>query len=113
MMMAAQPTYNLECYFSAGLTAPDTEQAQDVLDDQFPDLSGPDVDLGPEAEMAINNIMLELAQDSYPFNDQFEPADFNVESNGLFFEPNGANSFDSFDMSAAVFTYVDSSSFEL
>lgn len=112
--MAAQPTDSLGCFFIDGLTASDTEQAKVVLDDKFLDFSGPEVDLGPEAEMAINNIILDTAQDSYPCNDQFEPEDFAVEENGLFFEPNGANSFDSFDsfnMSAANFNGVDFSSF--
>lgn len=111
MTMAAQPTDGLGSYFGAGVAAPDTEQAQVVLDDPFHDFAAPEADLGPVAEMAINNIMLDMSQDSYPYNDQFEPEDFAMKENGLFFDPNGANSFDSFDMSTINFTVADPSSF--
>nr|AVA29525.1 mating type protein MAT1-1 [Venturia inaequalis] len=112
MMMAAQPTDGMECHSSAGLTATDTEQAQAVLDDQVLDFSAPKVDMGPVAEMVINNMLLEMSQDTYPYNDQFEPEDFATEENGLFYEPNGANSFDSFDMSSSNFVAANFSSLE-
>nr|QIA15783.1 mating type protein MAT1-1 [Venturia carpophila] len=111
MMMAAQPTEAFDCNFSAGVPVSDSEQAQLVFDDQSLDFSGPQVDLGPEAEMAINEIIFGAAQDSYPFNDQFEPEDFATKENGLLFEPNGANSFQSFDMSTINFSGADFSSF--
>ncbi|QDS68478.1 hypothetical protein FKW77_010845 [Venturia effusa] len=111
MMMAAQPTDGLEFYFNPDLTASDVDQSQVVLNDQSLGSLGPEVDLGPAAEMALNEMILEESQDRYPFNDQFEPVDYAVEEAGLFFEPNGANRFDSFDMTSINFSGADLSSF--